>query len=104
MAVSNIIVEVDCLAGVFIHEALVDIWTILWRDKEPRPTDPGEVQRLFEAREGRYKSTRGHLEVVFTRSILGDRYRQPVGDDDEMGSLTDGHVGGIGVRGQVREE
>lgn len=40
--VCDVIIEVDGLAGVLLHQPLVDDGTILWRNEETRPANPGE--------------------------------------------------------------
>jgi hypothetical protein len=52
MTVGYVIVEVYGLARVLLHETLIDERAIFGRDKEPRPSNPGEVERLLEARKG----------------------------------------------------
>lgn len=72
VSISDVIVEIDSLAGVLLHQSFVDQRAILWGDEETRPADPGEVERFLKARESRNKSSRGHLKVVFPTGILGD--------------------------------
>jgi len=84
VAIRDIVVEVDGLAGVLFHELLVDIRSIFGVDVETRPPDPSEGHRLFATRQGGHEATRGHLEVEFALCILGYGDWETVGDHDEM--------------------
>ena len=53
MAVSDVIVKVHRLTRVFLLQSFVNDGAIFGRNEEAWPTDPGEVERLFEAGEGR---------------------------------------------------
>jgi hypothetical protein len=87
MAVCYVIVKVDGLARVLLHEAFVDYQPVLGWDEETWPTNPGEVERLLESGKGRDETARRHLEVVLAMSVLGYRYRKSIGDDNEMASV-----------------
>ena len=105
MAICDVVVEIDGLAGVFLHEPFVDIRSVLGVDVEARPSDPSEAHRLFATREGGHEPTRGHLEVVFALSILGNGNWKTVGDYYEMLSacgvleMGEAGVGGGGWNG-----
>lgn len=51
VSVCDVIVEIDGLAGVLLHQPLVDDGAILWRNEETRPANPGEGHGLFAAGE-----------------------------------------------------
>ena len=84
VAIRDVVVEVDGLAGVLLHEPLVDVSSVLGIDVETRPSDPSEGHGLFATREGGYETTRGHLEVVLAFGILGDGNWEAVRDHDEV--------------------
>lgn len=44
MAVGDVVFEVDGLAGILLHEALVYKWAVLRRDEEARPSDPSKAE------------------------------------------------------------
>jgi len=94
VAISDVIVEVYGLARVLLLQALVDEGPILWRNEETWPSDPCEVERLFEAGEGRYEPARGHFEVVLAMGVLVNGYRQTIGDDDEVAACCRARHGG----------
>lgn len=87
VAVCDVVVEVDSLAGVLIHEAAVDEGSVLGGDEEARPADPGEGHGFFAAGEGGDEPAGGHLEVVLALGILVDGDGETVGDDDEVALL-----------------
>lgn len=93
MTICDVVVEVDGLAGVLVHEAFIDDGTILWGDEEAGPADPGERHGFLGAGEGGDESTGGHFEVVFALGIFGDGDGETVGDDDEMLVLVDVEIG-----------
>ena len=84
VAIRDIVVEIDGLTGVVLHESLVDIGPVLGVDVEARPSNPSEGHRFFATRQGGYETTRGHFEVVFAVRILGDGDWETVGDHDEV--------------------
>ena len=84
VAIRDIVVEVDGLAGVFLHEYLVDVRSVLRVDVETRPSNPSESHGLFATGKGGYETTRGHLEVVLPLGILGNCDWETVGDNDEV--------------------
>lgn len=92
VAVCELVVEIDCLAGVLLHEPAVDDLAVLLWDVEARPADPGEVELLLAARERRDEAARAHLEVVLARGILGDRDGQTIRNDDQATRATEIHV------------
>jgi hypothetical protein len=81
--VSEVVIEVDGLTGILLHETTVDKRTVLERDIETRPADPGKIHRLLAAREGGDEATRGHFEVVLARRILADGDGKAIADDNE---------------------
>lgn len=85
VAVGDVVVEVDGLAGVLVAEAGVDERAVFGGDEEAGPADPGEGHALFAAGEGGDEAAGGHLEVVLARGVLGDGDGEAVGDDDEVG-------------------
>ena len=84
MAIRDVVVEINGLAGVFLREDLVDVRSVLWVDVETWPTYPSEGHRLFAAGKGGYEAARGHLEAEFALGILGDGDWETVGDHDEV--------------------
>lgn len=84
MTVGDVIIEIDRLTGVFLHQPLVDMGPIFGGNEEARPADPGEVKGFFEARECGDQPARGHFEMVFALRVLVDSYGETVGDDDEV--------------------
>jgi len=50
VAIRDVVVEVDGLAGVLLHEPLVDMSSVLGVDVETWPSDPSEGHRLFATR------------------------------------------------------
>lgn len=93
MTICDVVVEVDGLAGVLVHEASVDDGTILWGDEEAWPADPGERHGFLGAGEGGDEPAGGHFEVVFALGIFGDGDGETVGDDDEVLVLVDVEIG-----------
>ena len=84
MTVCHVIVKIYGLTGVFLHEPTVYERSVLDRDEETWPADPGEGHGLLAARQRRDEATRRHLKVVLAILVLGDCDGQPVGDDDEV--------------------
>ena len=100
VTIRDIVVEVDRLAVVFLHEPLVDDRSVLGVDVEARPSDPGEGHRFFATGQRGNKTTRGHFEVVFAFCILGDGDRETVGNHDEMlrvGNVRNPRDGRVGI-------
>jgi hypothetical protein len=78
MTVGYVIVEVYCLTRVLIHKTPINERAILGGDEESWPSNPGEVERLLEARKGGYETTRGHFEVILSTGVLVNCYRQTI--------------------------
>jgi hypothetical protein len=53
MAVCDVVIEIDGLAGIFFHQPLVYERPVFGGNEETRPADPGEIEGLLESREGR---------------------------------------------------
>ena len=78
VAVCDVVVEVDGLARVLLLQTFVDDGTVLGRNEEAGPANPGELHGLLAAREGGDESAGGHLEVVLAIAVLCDCNGQTV--------------------------
>lgn len=72
MTVGHVVIEVDSLAGVFLHKSAVNDRPVFDWDVEARPSDPSEGHGFLAAGKSGYETARRHLEVVLAIAVFID--------------------------------